>query len=487
MSIRLKTASQLSEMLANKECSSKELTKEYIKEIKDQQRDINSFITVTEDIAIEQAEKADKLISEGKGTALTGVPVAVKDNISTKGVLTSCASKMLSNYVSPYNATVVEHMYDKGLVLLGKTNMSEFAIGTSGSSSYYGNVLNPWNTNHTAGGSSSGSASAVAMGETPLALGTDTGGSIRVPSAYCGVVGFKPTYGTVSRYGAVALASSFDQIGPMAKSVKDVAMLFDVIKGNDPMDATSTNKTLKSSLDDIKKPLKGVKIGIINEFIEDSSKEVSEHIQKAIKVYQELGATISEVNVPFAKDGLSAYYILSSSEISSNLGRFDGVRYGFRAEDYSDYEDMFIKTRSQGFGADVQKRILLGNYFLSKDQYDEFYARARGVEAQVTTRLIQLFESCDIILTPTTTTTAYTHNEDNNLVENYKSDLITAPVNLAGLPAISIPCGVGNNNLPIGLHLVANKFADNKLLNVAYQYELSVGGFPMANPMRGEN
>lgn len=487
MDLHTKTVKELSEMLAKKECSSVELTKHYLSRIESNDKDINAYITVTAENAVAQAEKADALIAAGnRANPLTGIPLAVKDNISTKGILTTCASKMLANYVAPFNSTVMDKINDSGMVMLGKLNHDEFVIGTSGETSYYGSTKNPHNANYTPGGSSSGSAAAVSSGETPLALGTDTGGSIRLPSSFCGVVGLKPSYGAVSRYGAVAIGSSLEQIGPIGYSVEDVAMLYDVIKGYDAKDANSYSGIIANGTSKLGESLKGKKIGLIKEYLEDDT-EVNRAVIEAANLLKANGAEIVEISVGNITHALSAYYILSSAEISSNMARFDGVRFGFRAEDYSDVDDMFVKTRSQGLGAETQRRIMFGTYVLNAELFDSYYKRAKIVQDSIKENFSEMFTKCDTILTPTTSTTAFEVGKaTSDPGATYKSDLMTTPVNLAGLPAISVPCGIGKNNLPIGMQLIGRYMDEATILSVANEYEKIRGDFPSSSYRRGD-
>lgn len=475
MEIKEMTASQLSAKLTQKEISSVELTQELLSGIEKTNPELNTFITVRKEKALEEARLADEKIANGEKLPLTGVPIALKDNISIKDTRLTCASKMLSNYTSPYNATVVEKMNSAGMVILGTLNHDEFAIGTSGESSFFGATKNPLNHEHTPGGSSSGSAASVAAGQTPLSLGSDTGGSIRVPASFCGVVGFKPTYGSVSRYGGVACASSFDQIGPIARSVEDIAMIYDVIKGQDPKDATSLK--LEETKFSANKPLSGVRIGIVEDFFVGHD-EIISTVMKAAHELEKQGAELVKIHIPTLEHALSAYYIISSAEISSNLGKFDGARFGYRADNYgSEYNDMFVKSRSQAFGAEVQKRVMLGTYMLTSDQYHTYFTRAKTVQLNLINDFNSVFEKCDVILTPTTIETAFKAGKHDDKSETYSSDFLTAPANLAGLPAVSVPCGFDKNKLPIGMQLIGQKLGDISLLEIAYGYEKLVNGF----------
>lgn len=479
MQLYEKNAHELAKLLREGKCSAAEITKSVFDRIQQVEPKIDAFITITREHAEKQAAAVDAKLAAGETLhPLAGIPVGIKDNISTKDVLTTCASKMLHNYVPPYNATVVNRLDAAGAVMPGKLNMDEFAMGSSCETSYFKKSRNPWNTEYVPGGSSGGSAATVAAGECVLALGSDTGGSIRQPSAYCGIVGLKPTYGAVSRYGLVAFASSLDQIGPMGRCVEDVALLFDTIGGKDPMDATSANHTYPDIASSLNGDVSGLKIGLPKEYfgegVEPYTKEL---VMRAAKELESRGATLKEISLPSTGHALSAYYIISSAEASSNLARFDGVKYGYRTPEYSNLLELYEKSRSEGFGDEVQRRILLGTFVLSSGYYDAYYNRAKLLQRQLTQEFNDAFADCDLILTPTTPSTAFKMGERiGNPVQMYANDICTVPVNIAGLPAISVPCGF-EAGLPVGLQLIGPRFSEQLLLNTAYCYQNIVGGF----------
>jgi len=467
--------------LDSKEISAKELAQTYFERIKKYDDKVKSFITVTEEKALEQAEKAQAVIDKGEAKALTGIPVAVKDNICTEGVKTTCASKMLENFVPPYNATVMEKLDAENIVMLGKTSMDEFAMGGSTQTSAFAKTKNPYDLDRVPGGSSGGSAAAVAAGLAPVALGTDTGGSIRQPASYCGVVGLKPTYGSVSRYGLVAFASSLDQIGPLGKCVKDVAMVQSAIVGHDKYDATSSYREYPDFAADLKADVKGLRIGIPKEYFgEGIDPFVKQSVMNAVKELEKQGATVKEISLPSTDYALSSYYIISSAEASSNLARFDGVRYGFRAEEYDGLVDMYERTRSEGFGDEVKRRIMLGTFVLSSGFYDAYYKKAKLVQKRIMQEFAAQFADVDVIATPTVPSTAFKIGENtDDPLKMYANDVCTVTVNIAGLPAISIPCAYDDKGLPVGMQLIGGKFTEQRLLNTAYAYEQLVGGFKM--------
>ena len=467
--------------LDSKEISAKELAQTYFERIKKYDDKVKSFITVTEEKALEQAEKAQGVIDKGEAKALTGIPVAVKDNICTEGVKTTCASKMLENFVPPYNATVMEKLDAENIVMLGKTSMDEFAMGGSTQTSAFAKTKNPYDLDRVPGGSSGGSAAAVAAGLAPVALGTDTGGSIRQPASYCGVVGLKPTYGSVSRYGLVAFASSLDQIGPLGKCVKDVAMVQSAIVGHDKYDATSSYREYPDFAADLKSDVKGLRIGIPKEYFgEGIDPFVKQSVMNAVKELEKQGATVKEISLPSTDYALSSYYIISSAEASSNLARFDGVRYGFRAEEYDGLVDMYERTRSEGFGDEVKRRIMLGTFVLSSGFYDAYYKKAKLVQKRIMQEFASQFADVDVIATPTVPSTAFKIGENtDDPLKMYANDVCTVTVNIAGLPAISIPCAYDDKGLPVGMQLIGGKFTEQRLLNTAYAYEQLVGGFKM--------
>ena len=462
-----------SKMLKDKEISSVELTDSLLERIDEKDKSVEGYITVENESAKENAKRADEMIKNGEISPLTGICASVKDNICTDKILTTCASKMLYNFVPPYDATVVKNLKSQGSVIIGKTNMDEFAMGSSTETSYFKKTKNPHDLTRVPGGSSGGSAAVVAADEAIFALGSDTGGSIRQPSAFCGVVGLKPTYGLVSRYGLVAFASSLDQIGPITKNVADSAIVLNAIAGYDKMDSTSADEKADDYTKSLGESVKGLKIGIPKEYIgEGIQKEVKDAILSAAKVYESMGAEIFEFSMPMTKYALPAYYIMSSAEASSNLARFDGVKYGYRAKDYTDLTDMYLKTRSEGFGSEVKRRIMLGTYALSAGYYDAYYKKAQQARTLIRNSFAEAFEKFDVILTPTTPTTAFEIGKNiTDPITMYLNDICTVSVNIAGLPAISIPCGYDEKNMPIGLQLIAKPFAESTLFKTAYAFE----------------
>ena len=461
-------------MLKNKEISSTELTKSVFEQINRVENDVCAYVTLNEEKALETAKAVDEKIAKGEVLSpIAGIPVGVKDNIVTQGLLTTCSSKMLYNFVPPYNATVVEKLISNDAVITGKLNMDEFAMGSSTETSYFKKTKNPRNLEYVPGGSSGGSAAAVAADECIFSLGSDTGGSIRQPASYCGVVGLKPTYSSVSRYGLIAFASSLDQIGPIAKNVKDAAMLYSAICGHDYRDMTTSKREYPDFASLIKADVKGKRIGIPKEYFSQGVNEtVKEAVLNAAKELQAQGAEIVEISLPSTEYALSAYYIISSAEASSNLARFDGVKYGYRTEKFENLSDMYEKTRSEGFGSEVQRRILLGTFVLSSGYYDAYYKRAKLLQKNISDEFKQAFEKCDVILTPTAPNTAFKIGEKiDSPLEMYASDVCTVPVNIAGLPAISLPCANDKNNMPIGVQLIGPKFSEQLLFDVAYTYE----------------
>ena len=475
-----KTASELSEMLKNKECSAVELCNDVLARINETENKIGAYVTVAEESAKENAKKIDKAMAAGdKLHPLAGIPIGIKDNISTKGIRTTCSSKMLENYVPPFDATVMNKINNAGMTVLGKMNMDEFAMGSSTETSYMHLTRNPYNTECVPGGSSGGSAAAVAAGEAILTLGSDTGGSIRQPAALCGVVGMKPTYGSVSRYGLVAFASSLDQIGPLGKSVKDVAMLQSLICGHDRYDATSKNIEYPDYAAALKENAKGLKIGIPKEYFgEGIDSQVKESVMKAVKEFELQGAVIKEISLPSTEYAINTYYIIASAEASSNLARFDGVKYGYRTSEYDGLVDMYEKTRSEGFGDEVKRRIMLGTFVLSSGYFDAYYKKAKRVQNQISQEFSNAFKECDIIATPTVPASAFKIGENlGDPIKMYYNDVCTVTVNIAGLPAISLPCGKDSAGMPMGLQLIGDKFSEQTLLNTAYTYEKICGGF----------
>ena len=468
------TVHELQEKLKNKELTSYDITKAYIDRIQEKEKDVQAFVTTLEADALDKAKKIDEEMKAGEVEGeFAGIPIGIKDNICTKGVKTTCSSKMLENFVSPYDATVVEKINSEKMINLGKLNMDEFAMGGSTEYSYFKKTRNPWNLNKVPGGSSGGSAAAVAARMVPWALGSDTGGSIRQPSSFCGVVGLKPTYGAVSRYGLVAFASSLDQIGPITKDVYDSAMLLNIITGYDEKDTTSSNQEKIDYTKCLKNDVKGLKIGVPKEFFgEGINEEVKASLEKAIETYKELGAEVEEFSLDIAKYSLATYYIIACAEASSNLGRFDGIRYGYRAKEFKDLKDLYRKSRSEGFGPEVKRRIILGTYVLSSGYYDAYYKKAQQVRTLVMNEFNKAFEKYDVLLTPTSPTVAFDiGSKSNNPLEMYLADICTVSVNIGGLPGISIPCGVDKSNMPIGMQLIGNKFQEGTILNAAYTFE----------------
>lgn len=464
---------QLSALLAAKKISSVELTGEFLKRSRTLNPDYNAFITISEETSLAQARTADMMLASGRAHPLTGIPVAQKDIFCTKGWRTTCGSKMLSNFISPYDADVVERFNAAGAVNIGKTNMDEFAMGSSNETSFYGPVKNPWDITAVPGGSSGGSACAVAARMTPAATGTDTGGSIRQPAALCGISGIKPTYGLVSRYGMIAFASSLDQGGPMAKSAEDLALMLNVMAGFDMRDSTSLQREPEDYTRHLEKPLEGLRIGLPKEyFVKEINEDVARVVEAAVAEYRKLGAKTVEVSLPTTKLSIPIYYVLAPAEASSNLSRFDGVRYGYRAPEYIDLNDMYQKSRAQSFGAEVKRRILIGTYVLSHGYYDAYYLQAQKLRHLIALDFVEAFKQCDVIMGPTSPTVAFNLGERvSDPVQMYLSDAYTIAVNLAGLPGMSIPVGFGSKNRPVGLQIVGNYFAEAQMLNVAHQYQ----------------
>ena len=506
------TVHELIEKKQNGELNSEQIVKAYSDKINEKEKDINAFITITTDEALEQAKQIDqelakckqednnaekcKEYNEGSNDKnksgskdrtlgkFAGIPIGIKDNLCTKGTKTTCASKMLENFVSPYDATVVKKLNDEGIISLGKLNMDEFAMGSSTENSAFKITHNPWNLNKVPGGSSGGSAAAVAANLVPWALGSDTGGSIREPSSFCGVVGLKPTYGLVSRYGLVAFASSLDQVGPITKDVTDCAMLLNIISGYDENDSTSFNLYnnenspyyKKEKIDytkSLKNDVKGMKIGVPKEFFgEGINSEVKEKLEEAIKLYKEMGAEVSECSLNVADYALATYYIIACAEASSNLGRFDGIRYGYRTKNFTNLKELYKNSRTEGFGDEVKRRIILGTYVLSSGYYDAYYKKAQKVRTYVKEQFDKCFAKYDLLLTPVAPTTAFDiGSKSNNPLEMYLADICTVSINIASVPAISVPCGFDSNNMPVGMQLIGNRFSEEKILNAAYAFE----------------
>ena len=474
MNITELTVHELKEKLASKEIAILDIAKAYTDRIKEKESEVEAFVTTLTDAALKQAEEIQNKVDAGEiKEELAGIPIGIKDNICTKGIKTTCSSKMLENFVSPYDATVIEKVNEEHLINLGKLNMDEFAMGGSTETSYFKKTKNPWNLTKVPGGSSGGSAAAVAANMVPWALGSDTGGSIRQPSSFCGVVGLKPTYGLVSRYGLVAFASSLDQIGPITKDVTDSAILLNIIAGHDEKDTTSVDTPKKDYVKALTGNIKGLKIGVPKEFFgEGINAEVKTSLKQAIEKYKELGAEVEEFSLNVAEYSLATYYIIACAEASSNLGRFDGIRYTYRAKEYGNLKELFKKSRSEAFGPEVKRRIILGTYVLSSGYYDAYYKKAQKVRTMVMNEFNKGFEKYDVILTPTAPTTAFGIGEKSGTpLEMYLADICTVSINIAGVPAISIPCGVDSNGMPVGMQLIGNKFQEETILNAAYSFE----------------
>lgn len=469
-----KTAAEQRKALLNKEISAVELVKETIEQVKAVDGELGAFNSLCEEQAIETAQNVDKKIANGeKIPALAGIPLALKDNMNYKGSKTTASSKILENFVSPYDATVVKKLKENFIPIIGKTNLDEFAMGSSNENSAFKNVKNPWDLNKVPGGSSGGSAAAVAGFESTISLGSDTGGSIRLPASFCGIVGLKPTYGRVSRYGLIAFASSLDQIGPFARSVEDAALLLEVISGYDKNDSTSLNLPVPNYAAALKKDIKGLKIGVIKELLgEGVAPDVKKAIENAIDTYKSLGAEIVEISLPLLKHSIGVYYIVATAEASSNLARFDGVKYGHRTPDAKNLLEMYTKTRAEGFGDEVKRRIMLGTYALSSGYYDAYYKKAQQVRHLIKNDFDKVFETVDVLLSPTCPYTAF---EIGSKVEDplsmYLTDIGTISANLAGIPGMSIPCGFDNSGMPVGMQLLAPALQEEKLLNIAYNFE----------------
>ncbi len=474
MNITELTVHELQEKIKNKELTITEIVEAYIERIKEKEQKVDAFITLQLEEALEKAKKLDEEIAKGKEvSSFVGIPIGIKDNICTKGVHTTAASKILENFVAPYDATVMEKINSEEMISLGKTNMDEFAMGSSTEHSYFKKTKNPWDLSRIPGGSSGGSAAAVAANMVPWALGTDTGGSIRQPASVCGIVGLKPTYGLVSRYGVIAYASSLDQVGVLTKDVEDCAMLLNVIAGKDEKDTTSVDVSKKDYTQSLGQDIKGLKIGIPKEFYGDGiNEEVKQTILAAAEEYKKLGADVEEFSLDIANLALASYYIIACAEASSNLGRYDGIRYGHRAKNFSSVKELIKNSRSEGFGEEIKRRIILGTYVLSSGYYDAYYKKAQQVRTLVMNKFSEAFEKYDVILTPTAPTTAFKIGEKtSNPLEMYLQDICTVSINVAGLPGISIPCGVDSKGLPIGMQLIGNKFDEETIIKAAHAYE----------------
>ena len=468
-----KTVKELGDALRRKEFSSTELTVSFLDRSKTINKDINAFITFDEEQTLAQAKKADEIISSNNATALTGIPIAHKDIWCAKDWITTSGSRMLENFRSPYDAHIIKRFNEYGAVTLGKTNMDEFAMGSSNETSWFGNVKNPWDLDRVPGGSSGGSAAAVSAGMAPASTGTDTGGSIRQPAALCGISGLKPTYGLVSRYGMIAFAASLDHGGPMARSAEDLAILLEAMVSFDAKDSTSLKKPTMDYSSAVNKSITGLRIGIPKEYFSDQiAPDVQKGVDEALKEYEKLGAKLVNISLPTSPLSVAAYYVIAPAEASSNLSRFDGVRYGYRAPEYSDLNDMYAKTRAQGFGAEVKRRILIGTYVLSHGYYDAYYLKAQKVRRLISQDFSRAFEQCDVIMSPTTPSTAFQIGEKaSDPVQMYLSDTFTIAANLAGLPAMSIPCGLDQKQLPIGLQIIGNYFEESQMIAAAHQYQ----------------
>ncbi|MDD6728754.1 MAG: Asp-tRNA(Asn)/Glu-tRNA(Gln) amidotransferase subunit GatA [Eubacteriales bacterium] len=463
----------LSKMLSAGEISSAELTEKYISAIEADNEKYNAYVSTTFDKARKAAETADKMIADGTATALTGIPMTLKDNICSDGDLTTCCSKILRGFRPYYDATAWTKLKAQGAVMLGKTNMDEFAMGSTSETSCYGAPLNPRNTAHVTGGSSGGVASAVCANIAAYGLGSDTGGSVRQPASFCGIVGLKPTYGAVSRYGLIAYGSSLDQIGVLSNSVKDAAIVFDSISGVDENDQTSVDFDFGNIADSLgKADVKGLKIGIAQEYFEGINDEIKTAIFDAVKFFEDNGAEIVDIKLPVLKQALPVYYIIACAEASSNLGRYDGIRYGYRAENFNDVEEMILKTRTEGFGDEVKRRIMLGTYVLSSGYYDAYYKKACLLRENIIADFEDIFNTCDIIIAPTAPNTAFPLNfKGASPVEMYLSDIATVPINITGVPAISVPVKNDSNGLPIGMQIIGRKFSEKTIMNAAYFFE----------------
>ena len=477
MNITDLTVHELIEKLKSKELTITQINQAYVDRIIEKEPEVNAFVTPLTDNALVKANEIEEKVNNGElNSEFAGIPIGIKDNMCTKGIKTTCSSKMLENFVAPYDATVIEKINNEGMINLGKLNMDEFAMGSSTEYSAFKKTCNPWNLNKVPGGSSGGSAAAVAAGLVPWALGSDTGGSIRQPASFCGVVGLKPTYGLVSRYGLVAFASSLDQIGPITKDVEDSAMLLNIIAGHDERDTTSINIEKKDYTKALKNDVKGLKIGVPKEYFgEGINSEVKEALEKAIEEYKAMGAIVEECSVPIAEYALATYYIIACAEASSNLGRFDGIRYGYRTPNYESLKDIFVNSRTEGFGEEVKRRIILGTYVLSSGYYDAYYKKAQQVRTLVKKEFDKAFEKYDVLITPTSPTVAFDIGvRSNNPLEMYLSDICTVSLNIAGLPGISIPCGVDKTGMPIGMQIIGKQFSEETILNAAYTYEQKV-------------
>ena len=477
-----------STLLRTGKISSSELTKIYLERIEKLNPKLNAYIKILPEYAIAQAKKCDEILSkEEKVSPLTGVPMALKDNLSVLGLNTTCCSKMLENFKSTFTATAVTKLFDKGAVMLGKTNLDEFAMGSYCNTGIYGPARNPYDLGKSPGGSSGGNASAVSAGIAPYTLGTDTGGSTRQPASYCGIVALKPTYGSVSRYGLLTLASSFDQIAPMTSTVTDCAIVYDAICGHDPEDMMTFKRNYEPTYPKLSGEIKGLRIGISDDFFATSSTETNDSVMKAVDFYVSKGAEIVKVKLPHIKYALPIYYILGCAEVSSNFGRFDGIRYGYKTSlPYKDVDDMITKTRTEGLGMDIKRRIMLGIYFLSKQNYKEYFQKASMMRNELIGDFSNAFNTCDLILSPTSPTSAVSLDfTPETIVEKYYADACVAPANLCGLPALALPCGLDKNGMPLGMQLMGPNFSEGTLFNAGYAFERECS--PELNPTTGVN
>lgn len=478
------TVSEIARKIKEKEITIKEVLDSIYNRIENVEEKVSAYVTLTKEQAYNRATKLQERLDNGEDIGImAGVPIAIKDNICTNGIKTTCSSKMLENFVPFYDATVIEKLENAGAIIIGKTNMDEFAMGSSTENSAIKKTKNPWDLERVPGGSSGGSAAAVACDIAPCALGTDTGGSIRQPASFCNVVGLKPTYGLVSRYGIVAYASSLDQVGPLTKSVEDAAILLNVIAGKDEKDTTSADIPKKDYIKSIKDDIKSKKIGVPTEFISDGiNEDVKKAYEENLNTLKELGAEIIEIKLDYAKYSLPTYYIIATAEASSNLGRYDGIRYGHRAKDFSSLDELYVKSRTEGFGDEVKRRIMLGTYVLSSGYYDAYYKRGQKVRTLIIDDFKKAFEKCDVIAIPTTPNTSFKFGEKtSNPLEMYLEDIYTVPVNIAGLPGISVPGGFDKNGMPIGMQFISKAFDEGNLLQVAYTFEKNTG-FNMKKP-----
>lgn len=468
-----KTATELAQLLEQKETTSVEITRSVLDRIEQTEEKLNCYVTRTADLALEMAEEADRRLASGDGGPLTGIPLAVKANMCVTGRKTTCGSKILENFVPPYDATVVRLLKKAGVAILGLTNMDEFAMGSSTETSYHGPTRNPWNPVMIPGGSSGGSAAAVASGEAVVAVGSDTGGSIRLPASYCGVAGMKPTYGAVSRFGLVAYASSLDQIGPFARDVADIALLLNLLCGHDPMDSTSVPFDHPDFTSYLYQSVDGMKLGLPTEFFSKlDNPDVDRCMCEAREVFESLGASFVELSLPHLDYGLAAYYIIAPSEASSNLARYDGVKYGYRADEFDGMIDMYCKTRAEGFGPEVKRRIMLGTFALSSGYYDAYYLKAAKVRTLITQDFKNAFEKCDAIMCPVAPTPPFKIGEKiDDPIQMYLTDVFTIPVNMAGLPGISVPGGLSADGLPLGVQLIAPHFEEGRLIQLAHAFQ----------------